>query len=197
MTYQNNQTAKGDQSELIRSYEPMVRSLVYQYTRGMKRPTSYYEDLLQEGRIAVFKAIGSFDPGRGADFSTHAYWQIKSALYKFLGKNVAYPGRAVAKYKRASSLSGFGSEMIEDRSSSLSGQAMYDSPTIEDMLAFVPDNRRDIVRLRFVDGLLIREISVRLKKSTAWVKKVIKEEVKRIGRKLRIDTSNDCITDYI
>jgi RNA polymerase sigma factor (sigma-70 family) len=40
-----------------------------------------YEDLLQEGRIAVWQAILHFDPGRGVAFSTYAGVAIRNRIW--------------------------------------------------------------------------------------------------------------------
>lgn len=61
----------GDQEaaeELMRSYMELAknRARLY-YMLGGER-----EDLVQEGMIGLFKAIGSYDPARGASFRTYA-----------------------------------------------------------------------------------------------------------------------------
>jgi RNA polymerase primary sigma factor len=47
--------------------------------RGME-----YEDLVQEGRIGLMRAVGKFDPGRGLKFSTMAIWWIRQAITRAL-----------------------------------------------------------------------------------------------------------------
>lgn len=40
------------------------------------------EDLIQEGNLALLKAIETFDSKRGVDFSTHAFYQIRQAIQR-------------------------------------------------------------------------------------------------------------------
>ncbi len=47
--------------------------------RGME-----YEDLVQEGRIGLIRAVGKFEPERGLKFSTMATWWIRQAITRAL-----------------------------------------------------------------------------------------------------------------
>jgi len=70
----------------------LVRRVAAHY-RGLGLPT---DDLVQEGAIALLGAMDTFDPERGAAFSTYAYWPVRCAI----GRAVAQRGRVVRLPRR-------------------------------------------------------------------------------------------------
>lgn len=63
-------------SELIRRYEPEVRKIACKYFL----PRADYDDLIQEGRIAIFRAVQSYDPKAGHPFEHFVRMCIKRGL---------------------------------------------------------------------------------------------------------------------
>lgn len=63
----------------------LVNKLLYMVCAKIKRHHGkfFYEDLLQEGKIALLKAIDDFDAERGLNFFKFATWHIQSRLRKF------------------------------------------------------------------------------------------------------------------
>lgn len=75
-------------------YAPLVRGLAVRY-RGLGLPV---EDLVQEGSIGVLAAIDDFDPARGPDFASHAYWSARRAILRALTNDsrvVRVPGNVL------------------------------------------------------------------------------------------------------
>lgn len=69
----------GDQllmNQLIKDYEPEVRKIACKYFL----PRADYEDLIQEGRIAIYKAIMSYDPNSNIPFLHFVRMVIKRKL---------------------------------------------------------------------------------------------------------------------
>ena len=70
---------KGDRvarTRLVEEHMGLVRSLARRYRdRGLP-----VEDLVQEGAIALVRAIDEYDPSRGASFSTYAFWRVRAAV---------------------------------------------------------------------------------------------------------------------
>ena len=75
LTYRAGETAAAE--ELLSRYKGLVR----RRASGMRLLGGEMEDLLQEGMIALFLAIRSFDPAREASFSTYAELLITRKLY--------------------------------------------------------------------------------------------------------------------
>jgi RNA polymerase sigma factor (sigma-70 family) len=65
------------QEALLRRHEGLVHVVLRRQARGGEA----YEDLLQEGRIALWRAVLRFDPQRGVAFSTYAGVAIKRRIW--------------------------------------------------------------------------------------------------------------------
>jgi RNA polymerase primary sigma factor len=60
-------------------------------------------DLVSEGNIGLLKAVGRFDPKKGAKFSTYASWWIKQAIKHALTnqtKTIRLPAQMIDKLRR-------------------------------------------------------------------------------------------------
>ena len=72
---------KGDElakNILIGNYEPLIISIINKknfYIEGEE-----FQDLVQEGRLALFNAVKNYDPNRNAKFSTYAKTLIENHL---------------------------------------------------------------------------------------------------------------------
>ncbi len=74
---------EGDESareELILGY----RSLVFWLARKLQVSPSRFQDLVQEGTIALIKAVDHYDSGRNVKFITYAYYRVRGAMVNFL-----------------------------------------------------------------------------------------------------------------
>lgn len=67
---------KDSEEELLARYKESVRARARLYFM----PGAEREDVVQEGMIGLFNAIRTFDPGRGASFSTYAGLCINSRI---------------------------------------------------------------------------------------------------------------------
>lgn len=76
--------AVGDQKSLIQSEFIKRLTFLVQSRISRYRMQPYYEDLLQEGKIGLMKAMDNFDPERGLNFFKYAQWHIKNKINAFL-----------------------------------------------------------------------------------------------------------------
>lgn len=60
------------------------RAMVYWLAKKLKVPYGTYQDVTQEGMLALIKAVDSFDPNRNIRFSTYAYYKIRGGMINFL-----------------------------------------------------------------------------------------------------------------
>jgi RNA polymerase sigma factor (sigma-70 family) len=65
------------QDALVRRHEGLVHTVL----RRQSRDGMAYEELLQEGRVALWKAVLGFDPQRGVAFSTYAGRAIRNRIW--------------------------------------------------------------------------------------------------------------------
>ena len=68
---------------LIISYRPLVFWLARKFH---VRPSSY-QDLIQEGMIALIRAVDKFEPERHLKFTTYAFYRIKGQMINFLQRS--------------------------------------------------------------------------------------------------------------
>jgi RNA polymerase sporulation-specific sigma factor len=66
--------------KLIISYRPMV----YWLARKLQVNYGIFQDMVQEGMVALINAVDSFDLERSNRFSTFAYYKIKGRMINFL-----------------------------------------------------------------------------------------------------------------
>jgi len=73
--------------------EQLVKKLSYMVCSKIKRHHSkiFYEDLLQEGKLGLVKAIDDFDPQRGLNFFKFANWHIKNRIRRYFKWNYKLP----------------------------------------------------------------------------------------------------------
>lgn len=66
------------QERLVRQHEGLVHAVIRRSWVG----GTAYDDLLQEGRMALWRAIRGFDVARGTTFSTYAWPIIERAVWR-------------------------------------------------------------------------------------------------------------------
>jgi RNA polymerase sigma factor FliA len=72
-------------SRLIEQCQGLVRSLASSIGRKLP-PHIELEDLIEYGQVGLIEAARDFDPQRGGQFSTYAYYRIRGAIYDGLAK---------------------------------------------------------------------------------------------------------------
>lgn len=79
-------SVEGDEEardELIVSYRPLVFWMARRFT---VRPSSY-QDLIQEGMVALIRAVDRFEPERHLKFTTYAFHRIRGQMINFLQRS--------------------------------------------------------------------------------------------------------------
>lgn len=66
------------QENLVREHEGLVHAVIRRSWVG----TTTYDDLLQEGRLALWRAVNGFEIERGVPFSTYAWPTIERAVWR-------------------------------------------------------------------------------------------------------------------
>jgi DNA-directed RNA polymerase sigma subunit (sigma70/sigma32) len=77
-------TGEGTDAANIRLIEAHL-ALVIQIARRYDRPDRHFPDVVQEGNVALVRAIEKFDPSAGARFSAFATPLIEDAINKAYG----------------------------------------------------------------------------------------------------------------
>lgn len=85
-------TKAGDQratTQLIRKYEPLIHKYARKY--GWMAPSHSYDDLVQEGRIAIHRAALAFEPERGFRFLTLAFAYVRGGVQTLARRENRHP----------------------------------------------------------------------------------------------------------
>jgi len=70
------------QDSLLRRHEGLIHCILHRQAGGGLS----YAELVQEGRIALWRAVLGFDPNRGVAFSTYAGIAIERRLWQVVGR---------------------------------------------------------------------------------------------------------------
>jgi RNA polymerase sigma factor (sigma-70 family) len=96
---------KRARDQLTLLYMPLVKAVVWK--RYAKKPSELYDDLVQEGVIALLEAIDAYDPSKGTIFSGFAWsmvdWGLKAAHPK-MKSIVNMPVRHHKLWRKASAV---------------------------------------------------------------------------------------------
>lgn len=82
----------GAKTALLLKYERLCHKLARKF--AFTAPSHQHEDLVQEGRIALLKAIDTYETGHGAKFLTWAYYHVRGSIAgagRFDRKQPKYP----------------------------------------------------------------------------------------------------------
>ena len=152
-------------NELIRLYEPEIRKIACKYF--LQRAD--YEDLIQEGRIAIFKAILSYDIESAIPFTHFLRMVIKRKLIDSLRAHNRH------KHSNLNDAYSLDSSLSEEQNESfLSAMSDMEDPAttviaLDEARGFIKDLNKELSKLErlvfqyhFVAGFKQREVSQRL-----------------------------------
>ena len=89
-----------DKDEFIREYDAFVRGIV-RHTRAQLGVESSVEDLVAFGYQGLLEARQRFDPSRGVQFKSFAYYRVRGAVVDGVRRMAYLPRRAYARMKAA------------------------------------------------------------------------------------------------
>ncbi|WP_298201069.1 sigma-70 family RNA polymerase sigma factor [Desulfosporosinus sp.] len=152
-------------NEIIQHYEPEIRMIASKYFL----PRADYEDLLQEGRIAIYRAILSYDEESGIPFLHFLRMVIKRKLIDGLRK---YTRQKHANLNEAYSLNNVVSETEETSFLELLTNAEDPASTVianDEVHSMIQDLNKNMSNLErlvfehyFIQGFKQREVSEHL-----------------------------------
>lgn len=76
-------------ARVIKQYEPLIHKTARKY--GWMASSHSYDDLMQEGRLGLYKAIQKFQPERGYKFMTLAFPCVRGAVQGLARKEKKHP----------------------------------------------------------------------------------------------------------
>ena len=101
-----------DQDEFIREYDAFVRGIV-RHTRAQLGVDSSVEDLVAFAYQGLLEARQRFDPARGVQFKSFAYYRVRGAVVDGVRRMAYLPRRAYARLKAAEAVDLEGEPLAE------------------------------------------------------------------------------------
>ncbi|MDR7457445.1 MAG: sigma-70 family RNA polymerase sigma factor [Armatimonadota bacterium] len=188
-----------DQAVLLEAYLPLVGAIARALGRGL--PTTVeFDDLVADGVIGLAAALRRYDPARRVGFSTYAGHRIRGAMLDGLRARSpvsrsarraqrAASGAAAAQIASGVVLVGLDQalEVSDDEAASPEAQAIETDLRRRAWaaLAALPPRDRQVLELRLVQGLTLREAAARLGLSITRTAEIHARGVARLRRLMR------------
>ena len=109
---------------LVKAMEPIAQKTASYYSGRLADGESFYDDFVQESRIAVIKCLDGFESGRGS-FLRYAEYAMKVAVRKYINENYRLIKQPKGK-----------TEMVKKLNKALAFYAMEGilSPSVEELM---------------------------------------------------------------
>jgi RNA polymerase sigma factor for flagellar operon FliA len=111
-----------DDGEFIRQYDSFVRAIV-KHTRAQLGLDGDAEDLVAYAYEGLLEARRRYDPARGVQFKSFAYYRVRGALLDGVRRMAYLPRRAYARLKAAEAVDLEGEPLSEAHAATASGDA--------------------------------------------------------------------------
>jgi RNA polymerase sigma factor (sigma-70 family) len=129
---------KGDLDTLIKSYEVIIYHYLHKYNL-YHRFSSHLDDFLQEGRLAIWKALTLYD--HRTKLATYVHSSVRNAIFNYIKKSKLYTLSNEVEYNE--------NESIDDDNEQGKALSLYD-----DVLGEMRKSKyRDILELYFLFNL--------------------------------------------
>lgn len=131
------------------------------------------EDLTQDIFLKAYKAFGAYDAGRSS--SSWIYTIAKNTLIDWYKKQ--HPTEDIANYEDSLVLSSDTWEMYATNE---------DSQTLLDLIANLPADDAELVRMRYLEGWDYADLAPSLKKNETALRAQASRAMKRLKRQIRL-----------
>ena len=88
--------SEDDQKKKKEEIVNLLSYLIFSRTKGYKSKV-YYEDLLQEAKMGLLKALDDFDINRGVNFFKFAIWKIQHKINMYLNNHKRFMKKPIDK----------------------------------------------------------------------------------------------------
>lgn len=109
------------EEEFIEEYRGLVRSIAMK-VRARYDLEVELDDLMADGYAGLVEAKSRFDPDKGVQFNTFAYYRIRGAILDGVRKNSFMPRRAYEQLRAAEAALGIGEALGEARAADPRGR---------------------------------------------------------------------------
>lgn len=181
----------------VEDHLPLVRTIARVLSRRLP-PTVELDELISDGVLGLIDAARRYDPSRGVGFSAYAGHRIRGAILDGLRARDPLPRRVRRARKRAIAAAGCanaagGVQLLEldealtvPEDEALGPEARAIEADLLRLawhgLATLPPRDRQVLTLRLVRGLTLREVGARLTLSITRIAEIQTRGVRRLRR---------------
>ena len=122
------------------------RPLVFWLSKKFYVAPSSFQDLIQEGMMALLRAVDNFDPEKGARFVTYAYYRVRGCMTNFLERVEAKAPLPLEECEPVHD--------IEERADQLDWLL-----TLQEGMRLLPEREAEVVDALVLKGRKAREIA--------------------------------------
>lgn len=158
------------------------RPMVYWLAKKLKVPYNTYQDLIQEGMLALINAVDSFDSGRNICFSTYAYYKINGRMINFLQ-------RVEAKAPTPVEDAAFESREEEGAAFSDASSRSEWSIDLEKALSQLSERESDIINALVMEGRVANEVAAEKSLDVSNVYRIRRKALSKLKTWLGIEGS--------
>jgi len=170
-----------DESTALIKFDKMAIKLALKYSSNHE-----FDDLYQVAKIGIVEAVRTFDATKNAKLSTHVFNMIIFNLKKFCSRNtgiIYYPQNSIEKYSILT-LDEATEVPFEDQNFiNIEINNFFDNISCD-----LTDKQKNIIKLKFLDGLSVTEIANKYKCSHQNISNIclkaqysIKDNLKQMG----------------
>jgi RNA polymerase sigma factor for flagellar operon FliA len=185
--------------KLIEECQGLVRSLASRIHHKVP-PYIDLEDLVAYGQVGLAEAARDFDPSRGTQFSTFAYYRIRGAIYDGLAKmswfsRVEY-GRRRNQNLTTRVLSWQEAENGVNKVLSIEDVSTPSPPAVamlhevcqrlDELTTALPKNAGELIHAAYSEGLQLQEAGRRIGISKSWASRQHRKAIRRLAGDRRL-----------
>ena len=161
-------------ASIVKDHEGRIRAVA----KTVVRPGVEIDDLVQEGRIALLRALERFDPSRGASLWTYARRLVKSSMRDYVEKERKHFDGRVDECDEGDAFEGVDETTPED--GLLTAEAKRQ---LVIAVMSLSDDEREILVMHFDEDQSYRAIAPQLKISIGSVHNAIKAALESLKAK--------------
>ena len=169
-------------------YTPLVHKITWEIYRKFYFKYDY-EELFQEGYVGLMKAVKDFDESKGYKFITYAHFRIKANILNFMRDDGWFIARRAHERNRKSHPPESLDICLTDKGTTLKEllpctENGYDSVNLKIIINRLPLRLKQILVLRYIKGLKIKEVEKILGISHTTIINRQKEGLERLRKEL-------------
>jgi RNA polymerase sigma factor FliA len=183
---------------LIEDCQGLVRSLASRIHHKMPAHV-VLDDLVAYGQVGLAEAARDFDPARGIQFSTFAYYRIRGAIYDGLAKMSWFSRVEYGRRKQQLSGQVLSWREAEDNASGLASLVDTSTPAppavailheintrLDELATALPEDARELIHTIYSEGLDLQEAGRRLAISKSWASRLHRRTLRRLAGDRRL-----------